>query len=278
MATNSITAVILTLNEAENLSRCLSSLAWCREVIVLDSGSEDQTRAIAKRLGAKVFIHKQEAPFRIDEQRNWALENCEIEGEWVFFIDADEVVPRPLMASIQAACSNVSHEFNAYELTPRYLFWGRWLKRTQGYPNWHPRLLKRGEVSFAGGVWEHFSAGAKIGKIDQPYDHYANSKGFTDWLKRHDRYSSWDADKINKYLLSHDDDAFGTSRKLKLRTWGARFWPIRPLARFIQMYILRLGFLEGRAALAFCFLYAFYEFMTVVKIVERRRLNKGLPL
>jgi hypothetical protein len=63
-----------------------------------------------------------------------------------------------------------------------------------------------------------------------------------------------------------------------LRRWAARFWPLRPWARFCQMYFLRLGFLEGRAALAFCLLYFFYEWMTVVKIVELRRRRRNLPL
>jgi hypothetical protein len=135
-----------------------------------------------------------------------------------------------------------------------------------------------GKAWFEGGVWEHFGPNTPVGRIDQPYDHFANSKGLSDWLARHDRYSSWDADKIVAYLDSKNDAALGTTRKLGLRKLAARLWPLRPWVRFVQMYFLRLGFLEGRAAFAFCLLYFFYEWMTVVKIVEKRRLRQGEPI
>jgi hypothetical protein len=97
-------------------------------------------------------------------------------------------------------------------------------------------------------------------------------------LARHDRYSSWDAGQIVDYLETGDRDRLGTTRKLGLRRWAARCWPLRPWARFSQMYVLRGGFLEGRPAFVFCLLYFFYEWMTVVKIVELRRCRRHLPL
>jgi hypothetical protein len=168
--------------------------------------------------------------------------------------------------------------YDAFELTPRYLFWGRWLKRTQGYPNWHPRFVRHGKARFAGGVWEHFEEGVRVGRIPEPYDHYANCKGLKDWLDRHYRYASWDADRVIAALDSKDFSRLGTARKARLRRWAARFWPLRPITRFVHMYVLRLGFLEGVAALNFCLLYAFYELMTVNLIVERRRLRAAKDL
>lgn len=186
----SVSTIILTKDEAINIKRCIDSLQWCKDIVVLDSGSTDKTAQLAVDLGARVFTHIQQAPFRISEQRNWALENCELKSEWVLFVDADEIITSQLATEIQRVCADNNYQNNyqnAFELTPRYLFWGKWMKRTQGYPNWHPRLLKRGEVTFAGGVWEHFSEGAKVGRINIPYDHFANSKGISDWLARHDR-------------------------------------------------------------------------------------------
>jgi glycosyltransferase involved in cell wall biosynthesis len=273
-----ITAVVLTKNEVSNLERCFASLRWCAQVVVLDSGSIDGTREKAQELGARVFTHVQAPPFKIDVQRNWALDHAEIGTPWVLFLDADETVPTELALELMRVCSDETCSFDAFELTPRYLFWGQWLKRTQGYPNWHPRLVRLGHARFTGGVWEHFAEGAKVGRIAIPYDHFANSKGLSDWLARHDRYSSWDAEKIVAYLDSGKDDALGSTRKVGLRRWAARLWPLRPWARFCQTYFLRLGFLEGRAAFSFCLLYFCYDWMTVVKIVERRRLREGLPL
>ena len=273
-----ISAAILTKNEVCNLNRCIDSLQWCQEIIVVDSGSTDGTIQLAESLGAKVFTHIPSLPFKISEQRNWALQNCNLKSKWVLFIDADEVIPSNLATEIQRVCSASNQQYNAYELPARYLFWGKWLKLTQGYPNWHSRLLKLGEVTFIGGVWEHFASGAKVGRINIPYDHYANSKGFGDWLERHDRYSSWDAQKVVEFLETGKASALVTERKLKLRLLAAKLWFIRPIIRFIHMYFLRLGFLEGITAVIFCLLYAMYEFMIVVKIIELRRKKSGLSL
>lgn len=271
-------AVVLTLNEKQNLESCLSSLRWCNRVCVVDSGSTDGTLETAAALGAEVFTHKQEGVFQISEQRNWCLDYCGFaHGDWVLFLDADETVPFNLIAEIQKAILPVVG-MDAYEMTPRYLFWGRWMKRTQGYPNWHPRLLKVGCLRYEGGVWEHFGASGRIGKIKIPYDHHANSKGFTDWLERHQRYSDWDADKIIEYLASGSAEALGTTRKLLLRRIAARLWPLRPIVRFLHMYVIRMGLTEGKEALVFCLLYAFYEFMIVIKVAERLRLKKNLPI
>jgi hypothetical protein len=165
-----------------------------------------------------------------------------------------------------------------YELTPRYMFLGRWLKRTLGYPNWHARFLLHGSTRFTGGVWESFSSAQQPGRIHEPYDHYAYSKGFSDWLARHDRYSTWDAEKAVEFLQSGHPDSLGTSRKLGLRRLAARLWPLRPIGRFLHSYVFRLGFLEGWQALLFSLMYSFYEFMTVCKIIEIRRRKRGLPL
>ena len=275
--TANIIAVVLTKNEEINIARCIESLQFCKEVIVLDSGSTDRTEEVARSLGAVFYVHIQPPPFRISEQRNWILDNHRFEGEWILYVDADETIPQQLrdrLVEITASSTGPSY----YVLTPRYLFLGKWLKRTMGYPNWHARLLKHGSTRFSGGVWEHFSANGEPGKIYEPYDHYAYSKGFSDWLARHDRYSTWDAERATAYLGSGDSTDLGTARKLGLRRLAAKFWPARPLARFQHSYVVRLGFAEGWQALVFSLMYAFYEFMTVCKIIEIRRRKRGLPL
>lgn len=273
-----IIGVILTWNEEGNMERCISSLRWCDRVCVVDSGSADRTQEVAKELGVEVFEHRQEGVFLISDQRNWSLDNCGVSlGDWVLFLDADEVVPEELAKEVRRIIA-LGDEVGAYELTPRYLFWGRWLKKTQGFPNWHPRLLQVGKASFAGGVWEHFAEGVRVGRVGIPYDHYANSKGFTDWLERHGRYSDWDSEKIVDFLETKNSNALATTRKLRLRIVAAKFWPLRPLFRFVHMYFFRGGIFEGREALVFCLHYAFYEFMTVVKVAEKLRKKKGLSL
>jgi len=266
--------IILTKNEEVNIENCINSIPNECDVVVLDSGSTDKTELISKSSGAKFYTHIQSGPFLIADQRNWGLKNCQLNNQWVLFLDADEEMNVNLHQKI---IFNIkSNVFNAYKMTPKYLYWGKWLKLTQGYPNWHDRLLKKDEVWIEGGVWEHFNEEAQFGYIRIPYNHYANSKGFSDWLERHNRYSSWDAETINEYL--NHNIGIGTVRKVVLRKLLAKIWPIRPFLRFFHMYVIRLGFLEGWRSLFFCFNYLFYEFMIVVKIIELKRLKAGKKL
>lgn len=272
----SIGIVILTLNEELNIASCINSVSWANEIVILDSGSNDETTSIAKSKGARVYTNIQEKPFNISLQRNFALENCGLTSDWILFLDADETISDELKEEI---CKKInSTEFNAFSLTPKYYFWGKWLKKTQGYPNWHDRLLKRGEVHFEGGVWEHFSLNAKIGFINKPYNHYANSKGFNDWIERHLRYANWDAQKNFESLTSKDATNIGTNRKIKLRKIALKFWFLRPWGRFINMYLFRLGFLEGWKSFLFCNLYFIYELIILVKTIELLRINNQKPL
>ncbi|MFN9546458.1 MAG: glycosyltransferase family 2 protein [Cyanobacteriota bacterium] len=272
-----IAGVVLTLNEEQDLARALASLRWCDERLVLDSGSVDGTVALARGLGVRVAEHHQPPPFRISEQRNWALEGTGLHSDWVLFLDADEEVGPELAAEIRRQVADPAAP-DGFELTPRYWFFGRWLKRTQGYPNWHPRLVRRGALRFEGGVWECFPAGARLGRIPLPYEHYAFSKGLDDWLERHRRYASWDAETIVAYHQRGEMAALGTRRFLPQRALAARLWPLRPPLRFLQKYVVQGGWLEGWQALLFASLMACYDLMTVVKVIELRRRRRGLPL
>lgn len=271
-----ITTIILTKNEECNLPRCLASIPWSG-VVVVDSGSTDTTREIAEKWGARVFVHKQDGPFNIAEQRNWAIASCNIESGWVLFLDADEELTEAVVLAVERACQQ-GDAFDAFEMTPKFLFWGRWLKRTQGFPNWHHRLVKNIEAPFAGGVWEHFRSNLRVGRIYEPYNHYGFSKGLSEWVLRHDRYSTWDGIRIHAFLQSGNPQELGTVRKLKSRRVAAKLWPFRPIARFLYMYLWHLGFTEGIPGFVYSILCMFYEFLTVCKINEQRRLSRGLPL
>ena len=272
-----IAGVVLCLNEVSNLSRCLASLSWCDELLVVDSGSHDGSQRQAIQLGARVREHRQTGPFLITAQRNWALDNGDLRSDWVLFLDADEAVGDACRSAICRAVSNPGAP-DGFELTPRYWFLGRWLKRTQGYPNWHPRLVRRGHLRFEGGVWESFPENERVGRIQEPYEHFAFSKGIDDWIERHRRYADWDAQTINDYLTTLDSRSLKTDRSLLLRRASSHLWPLRPVARFIQKYIIQMGFTEGWQGLLFASLMAFYDLITVTKLIEIRYKQYGRNL
>src|SRR5664280_591234 len=193
LASATVCAIVLTLNEEAVLPKCLRSLDWVDDLVVLDSGSTDATERISSEHGARFLVRIPDGPFLISEQRNWALANSGTHASWLLFLDADEVVGPELVCELRRALSSPSTH-DAYELTPRYWYLGAWMRRCMNYPNWHPRLVRtRGVARFSGGVWEHFAEGASVGRIETPYEHFGNAKGIGDWLKRHDRYSTWDA-------------------------------------------------------------------------------------
>ncbi|QNJ21517.1 beta-glycosyltransferase/ family 2 [Synechococcus sp. MIT S9220] len=243
----------------------------------MDSGSTDGSQEVAIQSGAMVIEHYQPGRFLITEQRNWALKYGGLRSEWVLFIDADEEISSDCRQAIQHAIRRESTP-DGFELTPRYWFMGRWLRHTQGYPNWHPRLIQRGKLNFEGGVWESFAAGGKVGRITTPYEHYAFSKGIDDWLDRHIRYASWEAEQIITYLQTRDKEAIGTKRGLQLRILSSRVWPIRPLLRFLQKYVVQGGFREGWQGLLFALMMAMYDLITVVKVIEKKRQIAGKAL
>jgi len=273
---SSICAIVLTLDEEDNVDRCLASVGWCDDLVVVDSGSTDSTIARARTTGARVFQHLQEPPFRISDQRNWALDNCDVACDWVLFLDADEVVPEPLRQEI---CRRTSETVaDGLQLPQKYLFLGRWMQRSQRYPQWHDRLVRVGVGGFEGGVWEHFSAAVRTEKLGEPYLHFANSKGFSEWLIRHDRYSSWEAEAIVRYLGGQGRSSFRTRRRLGARAAAAHLWPARPLLRFLYTYFVRLGFTEGVPGLMLALRYAMYEYMIVEKVAESSRHKQGRDL
>ena len=245
--------------------------------MVLDSGSTDSTQQVAERFHARFIQHRQDPPFLITDQRNWALDHCGLSSDWVLFLDADEQVGPKLVQAIQSSIHSGS-KFDAYELTPRYWFLGRWLKHTQGYPNWHPRLIRRGATCFEGGVWESFAPDSRVGRISVPYEHYAFSKGFDDWLERHRRYSTWDAEQIVAFLTTRKSTTLTTRRWRSMRLFLSQFWWTRPPLRFLQKYVLQAGFLEGWQGLLFALMMAGYDMMTVIKVIELQRKRCSLPL
>ena len=152
------------------------------------------------------------------------------------------------------------------------------MRRTQGYPNWHPRLIRRGYTRFEGGVWESLADGSNVARISVPYEHYAFSKGFDDWLERHQRYASWDAAQIVAFLTTRSSATLATRRWRRIRLILSQLWWLRPPLRFVQKYVLQAGFLEGWQGLLFALMMAGYELMTVIKVIELLRRQKELPL
>jgi glycosyltransferase involved in cell wall biosynthesis len=255
-----LAVVILTKNEAENISACITSIKpHVSEIHVVDSGSTDDTRDLASKRGAKVTLHEMH-PFLISDQRNWALDNLSIECPWVLFLDADERLTEAAACSIRDAIHTGGHD--AYFLAPRFQYQGTWLRHYMGFPNWHPRLVRPGRARFAGGVWETFATDVSAAYICEPYLHLVNSKGIDDWIERHLRYADWEAQ-------SAVDDRY-SPRKAGARRLVFRTGPLRILAVLAYHLLWRRGFLDGPAAWAYARRTLIYQLLISEAIREKR--------
>lgn len=279
-----LAVVILTHNEEANLATCLASVQWADELLIVDSGSQDQTLAIAQRYGIRTLVRKAK-PFLISEQRNFALDAGGLTAEWILFIDADEIVTGALQRELKQVLTMTPATVVAYRLAPKFMFLGRWLRRCGSYPVWHDRLLRNGMLRFTGGVWESFDLtlqhNTAIGYINEPYIHNSVNKGIDEWVAKHSRYASAEALDILTTLGELPDErqpVQRTMRKRRLRTIMAYFWPLRPIVRFFVMYVWQRGFLDGWPGLLYSLMIAAYEFLIVLKIIELRQRRQGLPI
>lgn len=265
-----VSILLLTLDEERNLPACFDAVSWCDDVVVLDSYSTDRTVEIARRFGARVY---QRAFDTFAGQRNFGLLSVDFKHEWVFHLDADEIFTDALMEEVGLAVTNNSYD--AFHVPSKMIFQGKWLRYAGMYPSYQVRLTKVGRFAFRqmGHGQKEDIERSRIGTLKEPYLHYSFSKGIEEWFDRHNRYSSMEAEETLKVLKNgkiHLKGLFSGDRPLRrqaLKHLSFRL-PLRPLWRFVYMYFLRLGFLDGRAGLLYSRLLSTYEFMIAVKVRE----------
>ena len=271
-----VSVIIPTLNEAKNLPRCLDHLAWADEVVIIDSGSTDETPEIARAYGAKLIQFHWNGQW--PKKRNWALRHAELRHAWILMVDADEWIVPELAAEIGEAIR--SPEYVGYWINRRFIFMGRWLKHCGYYPSWNLRLLKRGHGEFEkltdvgdtgsgdNEVHEHVVPNGPVAYMKHDMLHFAFPNVYT-FIEKHNRYSNWEAAVQFKHA-DERGEVIGNAdltRRRKLKTLS-RHMPFRPTLRFLYSYIWRLGILDGRAGYVFCRLLGIYEFLSVVKYRE----------
>jgi len=268
-----VTVVVLTLNEKDNIRRCLDCLERVDDIVVVDSQSTDETVATARdaRPDARIFEH----PFtNFGEQRNWALDNTQSVHDWILFVDADEFCTDGLLDEIAEFVREPGGSIGAY-IAGRNYFLGRWLKHTTMYPSYQLRLLKVGQVRFRKeGHGQREVADGPLHYLKGYWRHEGFSKGVHQWIARHNNYSS---DEVELILRLRNEklrwgalvggDAIACRRAWKIL--GAKM-PMRPLGRFLYTYVFRLGFLDGYPGFLYCCLRVAHDFHIVVKIAEQR--------
>ncbi|MBE0532389.1 MAG: glycosyltransferase family 2 protein [Rhodospirillales bacterium] len=276
-----ISVLILTLNEELNLPACLASVAWSDDIVVLDSFSTDNTVAIAEAAGARVVQHE-----FVDEpsQRRYGLKEISFKHPWVYVPDADEVTPPELSDEMLAVTADPDRPEGGFRCRFKVFFMGRWIRHSSLYPTWVVRLVRPDRIEFEREVNCHWIIQGAEGRLENHFIHYSFNKGISWWFEKHNRYSWHEArESLNSLTAEHLDwrgmvghgDAVRRRRALKAMSFRL---PNRPFLRFLYMYFVRRGFLDGWPGYLYCRLLASYELMIVVKMAEIRRRRQGLPV
>ena len=276
-----VSIIVPVRQEAENLPRCLDSVRWAEEIFVVDSHSTDETAPIAEARGAQVVQFDFNGTW--PKKKNWALQNLPFRNEWVFILDADEVLPPAAEEEFARAIANAG-EIAGYWINRRFMFMGKWLRHSY-YPNWNLRLFRHpsgryekltGANTHSGDneVHEHVIVQGPTSRLHVEMDHYA-FPSVEIFVEKHNRYSNWEARVSADRQLSGSASQISSGtvgRRRKLKQLSQRL-PFRPLLRFLYIYVWQKGFLDGREGYYFARMHAVYEFLSVAKTYELTRTN-----
>lgn len=273
-----VSILILTLNEEANLPDCVQSVRWSDDIVVLDSFSSDRTVTIAEELGARVVQR------RFDNwaaHQNWVLEQIPFKHPWVFYLDADERMTDELKEELIAIANEATRSEVAFYCGRRNMFMDRWIRHAMP-PGMIMRFFRPPHVWFERLVNPVPVIDGSHGYLRGMLVHYNFSKGITEWIEKHNRYSAFEAMEGMK-LLRHEagpqPTVFSSDpalRRRALKNLSFRL-PCRPFLKFLYMYGWKGGWLDGRAGFAYCMLQAFYEYMIVLKMRELRQREASVP-
>ena len=244
-----LSAVIITKNEEKNIKDCLECLRFCDELILVDSGSTDQTVSLAKAFGATV--HERE--FRdFASQKNYGIEKAG--GEWVLLVDADERVSEPLAGEIQKVLKNP--EATGYYFLRKNRLFGRWMRFGNNRRDYQLRLVLRKKAIFQGFVHERIYLSEKTVKLKESLLHYSTNH-VSDYMKKLNTYAFLEAETL----------------RLKGRRVSLRQMKYRPLVLFFRLAFIKAAVLDGIEGVIFSVFSAYYEFIRLAKQWELNSKN-----
>ncbi len=248
----SISVVISAWNEESKIGRCLASLSWADEVIVVDNNSTDQTASIARKYKAKVF--KRPNNLMLNVNKNFGFEKAS--GEWILSLDADEEIPPKLAKEIKQAVNN---GVAGYWIPRKNIIFGKWIQHGLWWPDRQLRLFQKGKGRFpCEHVHEYLQVDGPAGELTEPYVHY-NYETISQFIRKMDSiYSESEMQKLvrtNYRLAWHD---------------ALRF----PISDFVKVFFAQEGYKDGLHGLVLAMLQAFYSFVVFAKLWEHNKFEQ----
>lgn len=244
----SLSVILITKDEEENIRDCLSTVAWADEIVIVDAGSSDATVATAQEFTQKVFVRPWEG---YGAAKNFAL--SQVSSDWILWLDADERVSELLKEEIQRTLATGDNNAVAYSCPRKANFLGRWILHCGWYPGRVTRLFKRGSAHFTESrVHERLEVSGEQKDLQSDLLHYTDPS-LDHYFKKFNKYTSLAAEE-----LADEQRSFRVSQIT-----------IRPVWTFVRMYFLKLGFLDGLPGFVLCVLSACYVFAKYAKLWEQ---------
>jgi len=244
-----ISAIVITFNEAHNISKALESLSWADEIIIVDAESTDRTAEIASRFTDRIFVRPWPG---YSAQKNFAAEQAK--NDWIFSLDADERVSPELRNALLKINDQSEPEAAGYETARRTFYLGRWIKHSGWWPDRKVRLYDRRRARWRGDfVHESLEVDGKIDQLGGELLHFTVRDASEHHL-RMDRYTTLAAQELYNR---------GTHKSI-----GSLL--LSPVIVFLRSYFFKLGFLDGVPGLAIARFAAHYEFLKNLKLWEMR--------
>ncbi|MDY6969924.1 MAG: glycosyltransferase family 2 protein [Spirochaetota bacterium] len=247
-----ISVSIICFNEEQKIRRCLESVKWADEIVILDSFSTDATLKICSEYTNKIFKHEFDGHI---QQKNRALELCSY--NWVFCIDADEVISSELKESVLSIDLEKTG-FKGFYVSRKVFYLGKWIHHGGWYPDYKIRFFDR-----RSGRWEGINphdtvvVNGRISRLKGDLLHYSY-QNVSAHLRQIDKFTD---------IMAFEYEKNGKKPSIINLT-------LRPFYKFIKMFFIKLGFLDGLRGFIIAILGAFYVFMKFVKLYERKILQK----
>lgn len=240
-----LTAVVLTKNEEKNIGRCIKALSFCDEIIVIDDCSVDETTKIARNLGAKVFLHELTDSF--SDQRNFGLKK--VKSRWALFVDADEIITSKLKTEILNELKKKINYISGYYFKRSDFMWGRWIKYGEIGTLRFLRLAQKNSGRWERRVHERWHIVGDTKELKNHILHYPhpNIKNFLE--------------EINERSALH-----ALANKEEEKQANIFLIIFMPLYKFINGYIINLGFLDGTPGFIIAIIMSLHSFLSWSKL------------